>query len=65
VDHVPFGQERVGVALKRALEGQRLAHGLLFIGAPGSGREKAARALACGLLCDAGALPWGCGVCRS
>jgi DNA polymerase III delta prime subunit len=53
------------VALKRALEGQRLAHGLLFIGAPGSGREKAARALACGLLCDAGALPWGCGVCRS
>jgi DNA polymerase-3 subunit delta' len=58
-------QTRVAAALKRALEQRRLAHGLLFVGAPGSGREKAARALACALLCDAGALPWGCGVCRS
>lgn len=55
----------MGRALRRALEGGRLAHGLLFTGAAGSGREKAARALACGLLCDAGARPWGCGVCRS
>lgn len=72
------GQDRVERALGRAMQGKRLAHGLLFSGPAGVGRERAARGLAAGLLCErqraAGGGetvaelvhgPWGCGECRA
>lgn len=64
------GQERVEQSLGRAMRGGRLAHGLLFSGPSGVGRERAARGLAAGLLCerqgpDLVHAPWGCGECRA
>jgi DNA polymerase III subunit delta' len=64
------GQDRVVRALTHALTADRLAHGLLFIGPDGVGRERTARLLARGLLCErrGGAdqvLPFGCGGCRA
>jgi DNA polymerase-3 subunit delta' len=63
------GQDRVVAALTSAVRARRLAHGLLFIGPDGVGRETTARLLARGLLCDkrGGAdavVPFGCGQCR-
>ncbi len=57
-------------ALRAALSSNRLAHGLLFAGPSGSGRETCARALARGLLCelrgtDAAVVPFGCAACRA
>jgi DNA polymerase-3 subunit delta' len=64
------GQDRVLGALRSALATDRLAHGLLFVGPDGVGREKTARLLARGLLCDRrgtgdDAIPFGCGECRA
>jgi DNA polymerase III subunit delta' len=54
-------QPRVKALLARALSASRVAHAYAFVGAPGSGRESAARAFATALLCEHG----GCGACRS
>ncbi len=63
-----LGQPQVVDALASATAQQRLAHGLLFVGPDGVGRERAARGLAAGLLCEAEQqdlrLPFGCGQCR-
>jgi DNA polymerase III delta' subunit len=58
------GQDHVVRALTNALSNGRLAHALLFSGPAGSGREKAARGLAAALVCENGAIPFGCGACR-
>lgn len=59
-----LGHDRVVNHLANARRSGRLAHGLLFLGDAGTGRETCARLLARGLLCDdADALPFGCGLC--
>lgn len=54
--HMPFadivGQQPVIERLRRAMHNKRLAHGYLFIGAEGTGREQTALALAQSLLCE-------------
>ena len=63
-----LGQPQVVEALHNATRTDRLAHGLLFVGPDGVGRERAARGLAAGRLCEnddvARHLPFGCGDCR-
>lgn len=53
------GQPRVQGFLRHAVEGGRVAHAYLFVGAPGSGKLVAAYALAQALLCEND----GCGAC--
>ena len=53
------GQPRVQAFLRHAVEGGRVAHAYLFVGAPGSGKLEAAYALAQELLCEND----GCGAC--
>ena len=53
------GQPRVQGFLRHAVEGGRVAHAYLFVGAPGSGKLVAAYALAQALLCEDD----GCGAC--
>ena len=53
------GQPRVQGFLRHAVEGGRVAHAYLFVGAPGSGKLEAAYALAQALLCEDD----GCGAC--
>ena len=53
------GQPRVQAFLRHAVEGGRVAHAYLFVGAPGSGKLEAAYALAQALLCEDD----GCGAC--
>ena len=53
------GQSRVQGFLRHAVEGGRVAHAYLFVGAPGSGKLEAAYALAQALLCEDD----GCGAC--
>lgn len=53
------GQSRVQAFLRHAVEGGRVAHAYLFVGAPGSGKLEAAYALAQALLCEND----GCGAC--
>jgi DNA polymerase III subunit delta' len=70
MDAFLVGQGRVEQALARAMRARRLAHGLLFSGPSGVGRERAALGLASGLLCerqgpDFAHAPWGCGECRT
>lgn len=65
-----IGQERVTTSLRGAMLADRLAHGLIFMGPSSVGRERAARGLARGLLCeergkDPGVVPFGCGLCRA
>ena len=67
---VVVGQDRAVAALTAALKTDRLAHGMLFVGPDGVGRERTARALARGLLCErrgtpAEVLPFGCAECRA
>lgn len=67
---VVVGQDRAVHALTQALKSDRLAHGLLFAGPAGVGKETTARALARGLLCElrdtpAAVVPFGCGACRA
>ena len=52
-------------AVKAALERGRLAHALLFLGAPGSGQLEAARELAKALFCMQKKKVTGCGECAS
>ncbi len=64
------GQDRVVFALTAALRTDRLAHAILFVGPDGVGRERTARALARGLLCELRGtpnevLPFGCASCRA
>lgn len=54
-----MGQDAVRSFLENALSGGRLGHAYLFLGAPGSGKLDAARALAQGAVCRDG----GCGAC--
>jgi DNA polymerase-3 subunit delta' len=54
-----LGQERVAGFLRRSVADGTGTHAYLFVGPPGSGKKRAARALACALLCDDG----GCGAC--
>ena len=68
MDDYLLGQERVTRSLTTALKADRLAHGVLFIGPTGVGRETAARGVASGLLCERRTnadLPFGCGACRA
>ena len=60
-----IGQPRVERALTHAFSSGRLAHGLLFAGPAGVGREKAARGVACALVCEQKLVPFGCGTCRA
>ncbi len=53
------GQPRVQGFLQHAVEGGRVAHAYLFVGAPGAGKLEAAYALAQALLCEND----GCGAC--
>lgn len=66
-DRIP-GQAHVKEMLGRAVTGGRLAHALLFHGAPGLGKGTAAAALAAALNCEGGeadAVRGGCGRCAS
>ena len=56
------GQERAIGFLRRAWEGGRLAHALLFAGPSGVGKLATARALARGLQCDVAPFD-ACGIC--
>ncbi|HEY4223303.1 MAG TPA: DNA polymerase III subunit delta' [Myxococcota bacterium] len=60
-----LGQDHIERALSRALASDRLAHGLLFTGPSGVGRERAARGLAAGLVCENKIAPFGCQACRN
>jgi DNA polymerase-3 subunit delta' len=57
------GQDRVRELLKTARRNARLAHGLLFVGADGSGRERMAIALAQALMCQSPVADDACGTC--
>ena len=54
-----IGQDRVSAFLRSAVTGGHVSHAYLFVGAPGSGKATAARALACAVLCADD----GCGAC--
>ena len=56
-----IGQDRVADFLRSAVTGDHVSHAYLFVGAPGSGKATAARALACAVLCADD----GCGACGS
>ncbi|WP_106090131.1 DNA polymerase III subunit [Enhygromyxa salina] len=56
------GHARVTDMLSRAIERQRLHHGLVFSGPRGIGKATLARGLACALICDV-APARGCGSC--
>ena len=56
------GHRRVTDMLTRAIERQRLHHGLVFAGPRGIGKATLARGLACALICDV-APARGCGTC--
>jgi len=54
-----IGQDRVSGFLRAAVTSDHVSHAYLFVGAPGSGKATAARALACAVLCGDD----GCGAC--
>jgi len=58
-----IGQRRVAGFLERAVASDQVSHAYLFVGPIGAGKQTAARALACALLCDDGGCGH-CGVCR-
>ena len=58
------GQARAIGFLRRAWEGGRLTHALLFVGAAGVGKLATARGLALGLHCDVAPFD-ACGICNS
>ncbi|MFH1809508.1 MAG: DNA polymerase III subunit delta' [Pseudomonadota bacterium] len=59
------GQQSVVERLHRAIERDRLAHGYLFVGADGTGREAVARGLAARVLCEQPAGMDACEQCSS
>ena len=58
-----IGQERLTGALREAMRADRLAHALLIVGPPGSGKRTLARETAKALLCEAGTGD-ACDACR-
>ncbi len=58
-----IGQAKAVKLLSRALAGNRLAHGYLFIGPDGVGKTTTARALAAGLFCSGPEAEKPCGQC--
>jgi DNA polymerase-3 subunit delta' len=58
-----LGQERAVSTLKRALEADRLPHGLIFAGPTGVGKATSARALATVFLCEHASGSNPCGKC--
>ncbi|MCL2504244.1 MAG: DNA polymerase III subunit delta' [Coriobacteriia bacterium] len=52
------GQPRIVTHLQKAVEASAISHAYLFAGLPGSGKEAAAKALACSALCSDS-----CGAC--
>lgn len=60
-----IGQQDIISRLRRTLRAKRLAHGYLFIGGEGSGREQVALALGQALLCESPIDEDACGQCAS
>ena len=60
-----FGQEEAVAWLRRAVEADRLPHGLIFAGPTGVGKATTARALAAGFLCERPKGADACGACES
>src|SRR5215217_698813 len=60
-----FGQADAIAWLRRAVEADRLPHGLIFAGPTGVGRATTARALAAGFLCEKPKGADACGTCES
>lgn len=56
-----IGQSRAAAFLRKAVDNDAVSHAYLFVGPAGVGKKKAARALACALLCD----DHGCGGCEA
>jgi DNA polymerase-3 subunit delta' len=56
-----IGQDRVANFLRTVTAAHRVGHAYLFVGAPGSGKATAAKALACAVLCEDN----GCGACSA
>jgi DNA polymerase-3 subunit delta' len=56
-----LGQSRAASYLQRAVTNDAVSHAYLFVGPTGVGKKKAARALACALICADG----GCGGCEA
>ena len=56
-------QPRAVELLRRALDGERVAHAYAFVGPAGSGRMTTARAFAQALLCEVGRACGGCRAC--
>jgi len=60
-----FGQDDAIAWLRRAVEADRLPHGLVFAGPTGVGKATTARALAAGFLCEQPTGADACGRCES
>ena len=60
-----FGQDDAIAWLRRAVESDRLPHGLMFAGPTGVGKATTARALAAGFLCGKPNGADACGACES
>lgn len=60
-----FGQEDAVAWLRRAIEADRLPHGLIFAGPTGVGKATTAQALAAAFLCEHASGADACGACES